>query len=214
MRPFHAFTGIAAPLPIANIDTDQIIPSQYLKVVSRDGLGEGLLAPLRYDATGQERSDFILNREPWRHAEILIARENFGCGSSREHALWALIGFGVRTIIAPSFATIFSGNAVRNGLLPAVIDPAQVEKLLALVTEPSTAAMTVDLEAQTISTATGDIIQFTIPQQSREALLNGLDEIGRTLHFEDAIADFEMRHLAEVSTIPRWPDLARLAPRT
>jgi 3-isopropylmalate/(R)-2-methylmalate dehydratase small subunit len=207
MSPFNSLTGIAAPLAIANIDTDQIVPARYLKGVTRDGLGDGLLAPLRYDEEGRERPEFILNQAPWRKAQILITRENFGCGSSREHAPWALAGFGIRVVIAPSFADIFYNNAIKNGLLPAIVQPAEAERLIELAHDPATAELTVDLEAQEIRTASGETVTFAISADRREALLFGLDEIGRSLEIEAAIAAFEARHLANVSPIPLWPEL-------
>lgn len=209
MNPFTTVTGVAAPLPIANIDTDRIIPARFLKGVTRDGLGQGLLAPLRYDLDCKERPEFILNREPWRAARILVTRENFGCGSSREHAPWALAGFGIRVVVAPSFADIFYNNAIKNGLLPAIAAPADVERLLDLVSDPATAVLTVDLESQLIRPAVGEPIGFAIAPERRAALLSGLDEIDRTLTFESAIADFEHRHLPSLPTIPDWPELER-----
>ncbi|GLR46365.1 3-isopropylmalate dehydratase small subunit [Sphingomonas astaxanthinifaciens] len=212
MTPFRTLTGIAAALPIANIDTDQVIPADYLKGTTRDGLGAGLFAPLRYDGEGRERCDFLLNREPWRRAEILVTLDNFGCGSSREHAPWALAGFGIRAILAPSFADIFRNNAFKNGLLPATLAPDAIARLLELAANPNSATFTVDLERQTVTTATGEEFAFDVPAERRDALLSGLDEIGRSLQLEDAIAAFEERHLATLPPIPAWPALAaRLA---
>lgn len=208
MTPFTHVTGVAAPLPIANVDTDQIVPGRFLKGTTRDGLGKALLAPLRYDPDGREQQDFILNREPWRQAKILVTLENFGCGSSREHAAWALADFGIRTVLAPSFADIFYNNAFKNGLLPAKLEAGAVERLLALAGNPATCLLKVDLEAGEVTATTGETFPFDVPAEKREALLSGLDEIGRSLKFEQAIASFEARHLPGVPPIPKWEVLS------
>lgn len=208
MTPFTLVTGVAAPLPIANVDTDQIVPGRFLKGTTRDGLGKVLLAPLRYDADGREQQDFILNREPWRQAKILVTLDNFGCGSSREHAAWALADFGIRTVLAPSFADIFYNNALKSGLLPAKLEAGAVERLLALAGNPATCLLKVDLEAGEVTASTGETFPFDVPAEKREALLSGLDEIGRSLKLEPAIAAFETRHLPGVPPIPEWEVLS------
>lgn len=207
MKKFTRLEGIAAPLPIANIDTDQILPWAYLKGVVRTGLGRGLFAPLRYDEHGRERPDFVLNRQPWRQAQILVARENFGCGSSREHAPWSLADFGVRCIIAPSFAEIFENNCFKNGILPLHLDPGAVEELLMQAAHPDSARFMIDLEAQELRDGTGRILPFSIEAERRGALLGGLDEIGRTMGHEALIQAYERKHLPGLSPIPpveRW----------
>jgi 3-isopropylmalate/(R)-2-methylmalate dehydratase small subunit len=192
VTPFLTLTGIAAPLPIANIDTDMLLSAKFLKTVSRAGLGKGLFHALRVDDTGRERPDFILNREPWRQARILIALDNFGCGSSREHAPWALLDFGIRCIMAPSFADIFHGNCFKNGILPITLPRATIDLLMAEAGEADSASMTIDLAAGTIAHA-GGILSFTIDAQRRERLLGGVDDIALALTFENAIAAQEAR---------------------
>lgn len=202
MTPFTRLDAIAAPLPIANVDTDRILPSAYLKGTVRTGLGRGLFAPLRYNDDGSEQPEFILNREPWRHAQILIARENFGCGSSREHAPWSLADFGIRCIIAPSFAEIFHNNCLKNGILPLSLDHGVVEQLLVQAADPNTARFTIDLEAQQLRDGAGRLVPFSVEREHRSALLHGLDEIGRTMTHEAAIAAFERGHLPGLAPIP------------
>ena len=192
MTPFRTLTGVAAPLPIANIDTDMLLSAKFLKTVSRTGLGKGLFHALRVDEEGRERSDFILNRAPWRQARILIALDNFGCGSSREHAPWALLDFGISCIIAPSFADIFYGNCFKNGILPITLPRATIDLLMAETADPAAATMTVDLEAGTIAHA-GGVLAFTLDAQRRERLLGGVDDIALALTFERAIAAQEAR---------------------
>lgn len=209
MTPFATLTGIAAPLPIANIDTDRIIPGAFLKGLSRDGLAEGLFAPLRYDDRGREQQHFILNIDPWRRAQILVTKENFGCGSSREHAAWALAEFGIGAVIAPSFADIFYSNALKNGLLPAIAAPDVVDCLLELTSDPDKAELMIDLREQKIRAVDGEVFGFQISPENREALLTGLDEIERTLQFSAQIAAFEEGHLPEIPAIPDWPELER-----
>lgn len=207
MKKFTRLEGIAVPLPIANIDTDQILPSAYLKGTVRTGLGRGLLAPLRYDEHGRERPDFVLNRQPWRQAQILVARENFGCGSSREHAPWSLADFGIRCIIAPNFAEIFENNCFKNGILPLRLDPDAVEELLVQAAHPNSARFTIDLEAQKLRDGTGRVLPFSIEAERRGALLEGLDEIGRTMGYEAVIEAYERKHLPDLMPIPpveRW----------
>jgi 3-isopropylmalate/(R)-2-methylmalate dehydratase small subunit len=192
MAPFRSLTGIAAPLPIANIDTDMILSAKFLKTVSRAGLGKGLFYALRIDSGGRERPDFVLNREPWRHANILITLDNFGCGSSREHAPWALLDFGIHCIIAPSFADIFYGNCFKNGILPIALARATIDRLMADAADPATATMTVDLAAQTIALHDG-VLAFEVDAQRRDRLLGGIDDIAYALRFADAIAAHEER---------------------
>src|SRR6201994_5087538 len=160
MEPFTTLTGVAAPMPMQNIDTDKIIPARFLKTIKRSGLGVHLFDPLRFDKDGNERPDFVLNQEPYRHAEIIIAYENFGCGSSREHAPWALLDFGIRCIIAPDFADIFFNNSFQNGILPVKLPQAEVDKLMDDASRGSNATLTVDLEKQEIRGPDGGVIRF------------------------------------------------------
>ena len=192
MQPFTKLTAIAAPLPMMNVDTDQIIPAKWLKTIQRTGLGVGLFESLRYREDGGERPDFVLNREPFRRAQILIAGPNFGCGSSREHAPWALLDFGIRCVIAPSFADIFHNNCFKNGILPIVLEKDQVDLLIheaATATDPT---FTVDLERRVIERPLGnEPIRFDLDPGNRDKLLHGLDEIGQTLQRAARIDAFE-----------------------
>jgi 3-isopropylmalate/(R)-2-methylmalate dehydratase small subunit len=198
MQAFTILTAIAAPLPMANIDTDQIIPARFLKTIKRSGLGKSLFAGLRYDDEGRERPEFILNKEPYRGAEILIAHENFGCGSSREHAPWALLDFGLRSVIAPSFADIFHGNCFKNGILPVVLPRAVCDQLMEDAKLGANARITVDLERQVVVRPNGEEISFSVDPFRRHTLLNGLDEIGQTLQHTTEIASYEAaRHAAK-----------------
>lgn len=192
MRPFKPIDGIAAPIPQANIDTDKILPGRFLKTITREGLGRALFDTQRFDEAGQERPDFVLNRVPYRQAEILIALENFGCGSSREHAPWALADFGIRAIVAPSFADIFRNNCIKNGILPIALPRSDVDRLIVLASSRETARMRIDLEAGTLVTVEGSQA-FEIDDGSRERLLRGLDEIGLSLRHGDAIDRFELQ---------------------
>ena len=185
MMPFTKLTGIAAPLLETNIDTDKIIPAEFLKTISRTGLAKGLLATMRRDPA------FVLNNSPWDKAKILVALENFGCGSSREHAPWALLDFGIRCIIAPSFADIFYNNCFKNGILPVILPRAQVDGLIALVTEPSSAWLEVDLEQQLVIQRGTAPLHFQIDLARKHALISGLDEIARTLEFNAQIDAYE-----------------------
>jgi 3-isopropylmalate/(R)-2-methylmalate dehydratase small subunit len=208
MRPFTRLTGIAAALPIANVDTDMILSAAFLKTVSRTGLGRGLFHALRFDADGRERPGFVLNRPPWREARILITLDNFGCGSSREHAPWALLDFGISCIIAPSFADIFHGNCFKNGMLPIRLPRGDIDRLMAEAERPETAGMTVDLESRTIVHA-GGTLSFDLDAQRRERLLGGVDDIALALRFEAAIGGYEER----VATEAQWladPGLGRM----
>ena len=191
MEKFTTLTGVAAPLPLTNVDTDMIIPKQYLKVITRDGLGKGLFDEMRYHEDGSEIEDFVLNRAAYRNANILVAGENFGCGSSREHAPWALLDFGITCVIAPSFADIFYNNCFKNGVLPIVLPPEDVEKLLDDADRGSNAVLTIDLESQTIKGPDGGEIRFEIDPYRKHCLMNGLDDIALTLEKGAQIDTFE-----------------------
>jgi len=193
MQPFTVLTGVAAPLRIVNVDTDMIIPKQYLKTIKRTGLGTGLFAEMRYREDGSENPDFVLNKPAYRNAQILVASDNFGCGSSREHAPWALLDFGIRCVIATSFADIFYNNCFKNGILPIVVSPEDIEKLFDDAERGSNATVTVDLEACEIRGPDGGAIKFELDAFRRHCLLNGLDDIGLTLEKGPAIAAFEDR---------------------
>jgi 3-isopropylmalate/(R)-2-methylmalate dehydratase small subunit len=196
MQPFTTLTGVAAPLPMMNVDTDMIIPKQFLKTIKRTGLGVHLFTEMRYDEDGRENPDFVLNQPAYREAEILVAGANFGCGSSREHAPWALMDFGIRCVIAPSFADIFYNNCFKNGILPIALPQEDVDKLMDDASRGSNARLTVDLEAQTIHGPDGGTIRFDIDPHLKHCLLNGLDDIALTLGREDAIAAYEARQKA------------------
>ena len=191
MDKFTTLTGVAAPLPLINIDTDMIIPKQFLKTIKRTGLGKSLFFELRYDEAGAELPDFVLNKPAYRAAQILVAGENFGCGSSREHAPWALLDFGLRCIIAPSFADIFFNNCFKNGILPIVLPQADVDKLMEDAERGANATITIDLESQTIKGPDGGTIRFDVDPFRKHCLLNGLDDIGLTLQKADKIKAFE-----------------------
>ncbi len=191
MEKFVTLTGVAAPLDMINVDTDQIIPKQFLTTIKRSGLGAGLFYDLRYDEEGREKSDFVLNQPAYQTAKILVAGDNFGCGSSREHAPWALLDFGIRCVIAPSFADIFYNNCFKNGILPIALPQEDVDKLMDDAERGANATITVDLEAQTIQGPDGGTIRFDIDPFRKQCLLNGLDDIGLTLQKEAAIAGYE-----------------------
>jgi 3-isopropylmalate/(R)-2-methylmalate dehydratase small subunit len=191
MQKFTTLTGVAAPLPMRNVDTDMIIPKQFLKTIKRTGLGKSLFYEMRYDEAGKEVSDFVLNRPAYRKATILVAGENFGCGSSREHAPWALLDFGIRCIIATDFADIFYNNCFQNGILPIKLPQADVDKLMDDANRGSNATLTVDLEKQEIRGPDGGVIKFDIDPFRKHCLLNGLDNIGLTLEKQKAIDAFE-----------------------
>jgi len=197
MQAFTTLTGIAAPLPMINVDTDKIIPAHWLKTIKRTGLGVGLFESLRYKEDGGENPEFVLNREPYRRAQILIAGENFGCGSSREHAVWALADFGIRCVIAPSFGDIFFNNSSKNGVLVVVLPKDQVELLMREAGEAADPTFTVDLEAQEIRRPEGNApLRFEIDPWRKHCLLNGLDDIGLTLQKGERIDGFEAKHKA------------------
>ena len=191
MDKFTTLSGIAAPLPMTNVDTDQIIPKQFLKSIKRTGFGKNLFAPMRYDADGNENPDFVLNRAPYRDAKILIAGDNFGCGSSREHAPWALLDFGIRCLIAPSFADIFFNNCTKNGILPIALPKDVVDKLLDDAERGANAIIAVDLEKQEITGPDGGMVGFAVDPFRKHCLLNGLDDIDLTMQKEDKITAFE-----------------------
>ena len=205
MQAFTELTAIAAPLPLANVDTDKIIPARFLKTIKRSGLGKSLFAGLRYDEAGAERPDFVLNQEPFRGAEILVAHENFGCGSSREHAPWALLDFGIRCVIAPSFADIFHGNCFKNGILPVVLPRAVCDQLMEDARLGANARITVDLARQVVVRPNGEEIPFSVDPFRRHSLLNGLDEIGQTMQRTAAIDRYEA---ARTSAKPWLPSIA------
>ena len=193
MDAFVRLEGVAAALPMANVDTDMIIPKQFLKTIQRTGLGKFLFHDRRRTQDGGEIDTFVLNRSPWRNAEILIAGTNFGCGSSREHAPWALADFGIRCVVAPSFADIFFNNSSKNGILLVALPESDVETLMKDASEPETARMTVDLEQCTITRADGTVLAFEVDAHRRHCLLNGLDDIGLTLERTGHIESYEAR---------------------
>ncbi|TPP07256.1 3-isopropylmalate dehydratase small subunit [Rhizobium glycinendophyticum] len=197
MDKFVKLTGVAAPLPVVNIDTDMIIPKDYLKTIKRTGLGTGLFAEARYKEDGSENPDFVLNKPAYRNAQILVAGDNFGCGSSREHAPWALLDFGIRCVISTSFADIFYNNCFKNGILPIVVSPENLEKLMDDASRGSNAVLTVDLEAQEITGPDGGKISFELDAFKRHCMLNGLDDIGLTLEKASSIANFEKSNAAQ-----------------
>ena len=193
MQPFTTLTGIAAPLPLINVDTDMIIPKQYLKTIKRSGLGKSLFDELRRTPDGEEIPEFVLNRPAYRSASILVAGDNFGCGSSREHAPWALLDFGIRCIISTSFADIFYNNCFKNGILPIVLPQEEVAKLLDDAERGANATITVDLEKQEIRGPDGGVITFDVDPFRKHCLLNGLDDIGLTLAHVPQIDAYEGR---------------------
>ena len=197
MDKFTTLTGVAAPLPLINIDTDMIIPKQFLKTIARTGLGKNLFDEMRYDAAGAENPEFVLNKPAYRNAQILVTGDNFGCGSSREHAPWALLDFGIRCVIATSFADIFYNNCFKNGILPIVLPQAEVDKLMDDAERGANAVVTIDLENQVIKGPDGGEVAFEVDAFRRHCLLNGLDDIGLTLEKESAIDAFEARQKAE-----------------
>ena len=198
MEKFTTLEGVAAPLKIINVDTDMIIPKQYLKTIKRTGLGKGLFSEQRYKDDGSDNPDFILNKPAYRNAKVLVAGDNFGCGSSREHAPWALQDFGIRAVIAPSFADIFFGNCYKNGMLPIVLPQEQVDVLLADAAGDNTRVITIDLPNQKVIRANGESFSFEINPTSKLQLVEGLDEIGQTMMRNAEIAGFEQRqHLSQ-----------------
>lgn len=197
MKKFETFSGIAAPMPLVNIDTDMIIPKRFLKSIQRSGFGVSLFDEMRYNRDGTEIPDFVLNKPQYRSAQILIAGDNFGCGSSREHAPWALDDFGIKVIVSTSFADIFFNNSFKNGMLPIVLPQEQVDLLMADAEKGENARMTVDLVAQEITTSEGDVIKFEVDAFKKHCLLNGLDDIGLTMEKAASIDAFEAKAGAE-----------------
>jgi len=197
MQPFTTLTGVAAPLPMANVDTDKIIPARFLKSINRTGFGKNLFHSMRFREDGSENPDFVLNQPAYRNAEVLIAFENFGCGSSREHAPWALLDFGIRCVIAPDFADIFHNNCFKNGILPVRLPREVCEALMDDARLGGNARLTVDLERQIVVRPSGEEIPFEVDPLRKHLLLNGLDDIGQTLQHAGAIDSFEARRKTE-----------------
>ena len=193
MEKFEKLTAIAAPMPLINIDTDMIIPKQFLKTIKRTGLGVSAFYEMRYNLDGSNKPDFVLNKEAYKGANILVAGDNFGCGSSREHAPWALLDFGIRCVISTSFADIFYNNCFKNGILPVVVTEEQLRLLMNDAEKGSNSRMVVDLENQNIKTSDGDVIRFDVDQHSKHCLINGLDDIGLTLEKVSSIDTFEAK---------------------
>lgn len=191
MEKFTKVTGVAAPMPLINIDTDMIIPKLFLKTIKRSGLGKNLFDEMRYDDAGKEISSFILNQPAYRNAQIIVAGDNFGCGSSREHAPWALLDFGIRVVISTSFADIFYSNCFKNGILPIVLPQSDVDKLMSDAERGANATVSVDLDNQTITGPDGGEISFEVDAFKKHCLLNGLDDIGLTMQKSDEIDRFE-----------------------
>jgi len=200
MDKFTTLTGIAAPMPLVNIDTDMIIPKQFLKTIQRSGLGKNLFDEMRYTQDGAEIPGFVLNQPAYRQAEIIVAGDNFGCGSSREHAPWALLDFGIRCVISTSFADIFFNNCFKNGILPIVLPQEAVDVLMEDARKGENARMTVDLVAQTVTTSDGQSFAFEVDSHRKHCLLNGLDDIGLTLEKAAAIDSFE----AQTKALRPW----------
>ena len=196
MDKFTTLDGVAAPLPIINVDTDKIIPKQYLKTIQRTGLGKALFDEMRYRDDRSENPDFVLNQPAYRHAKILVAGENFGCGSSREHAPWALLDFGIRCVIAASYADIFYNNCFKNGILPITLPQETVDLLMDDARNGANARLSIDLERQVITRPDGQEVRFEIDRFRKHCLLNGLDDIGLTLQKDGAIAGFEAKNRA------------------
>jgi len=197
MDKFTSLRGVAAPMPMINIDTDAIIPKQFLKTLTRKGLGKHLFTEMRYADDGSENPDFVLNKEPYRKASILVAGENFGCGSSREHAPWSLLDFGIRCVIAPSFADIFFNNCFKNGILPIVLPQEQIDELMEDAEKGANAIVTVDLESQQITRPDGETIAFEVDSFRKHCLLNGLDDVGLTMQKAATVDTYENRQKAE-----------------
>ena len=202
MQAFTTLTAVAAPLPLANVDTDKIIPARFLKTIKRTGLGANLFDTLRFDGAGQERPDFVLNTEPYRHAQILIAHENFGCGSSREHAPWALLDFGIRCVIAPSFADIFHNNCFKNGILPVRLPREVCDHLMEDARMGGNARITVDLARQVVVRPSGEEIAFPIDAFRKQLMLLGLDDIGQTMQRAAGIDAYEARQRTDAAWMP------------
>ena len=197
MDAFTTLTGVAAPMDLINIDTDMIVPKQFLKTIKRSGLGKNLFDEMRYTADGAEIPEFVLNQPAYRHAEILVAGDNFGCGSSREHAPWALLDFGIRCVIAPSFADIFYGNCFKNGILPIALPQDMVDDLMQDAKRGANARISVDLAAQTVTGSDGKTYGFEIDAFKKHCLLNGLDDIGLTMEKKSSIDAYEAKAATE-----------------
>jgi len=193
MQKFTTLTGVAAPLNIMNVDTDMIIPKDYLKTIERTGLGRGLFSEMRYNEDGTENPDFVLNKPAYRKAQIIVAGDNFGCGSSREHAPWALLDYGIRCVISTSFADIFHNNCFKNGILPVVVSREDLDKLMDDAERGSNATLTIDLETQEIHGPDGGTVKFEVDPFKKHCMLNGLDDIGLTLEKADHLANYERR---------------------
>jgi 3-isopropylmalate/(R)-2-methylmalate dehydratase small subunit len=194
MAQFTQLTSTLMPLPVNDIDTDQIIPARFLKATDKKGMGDNLFADWRYNADGSPKAEFVLNDPTYRGAKILLAGDNFGCGSSREHAPWALTGFGFRAVISTSFADIFRSNALKNGLLPIIVDEETLQSLFDLSEEAPNVQLTIDLATQTVSLPDGSKVKFPIDGFSKKCLLNGVDELGYIKEFDSQIADYEQRN--------------------
>ena len=205
MDKFTVLTGVAAPLPIVNVDTDMIIPKQHLKTIKRTGLGVALFEEMRYDLSGKENPDFVLNKPAYRKAQILVAGDNFGCGSSREHAPWALLDFGIRCVISTSFADIFYNNCFKNGILPVKVSKEDLDKLMDDASRGSNSTLTVDLEKQEIKGPDGGTLKFEIDPFRRKCLLEGLDDIGLTMQHVSDIDAYE----AQGKTTQPWLHAAK-----
>jgi len=197
MEKFKKLTGVAAPMPLVNIDTDMIIPKQFLKTIKRSGLGVNLFDEMRYNDDGTEKPDFVLNKPAYRNAEIIVSGDNFGCGSSREHAPWALLDFGIRCVISTSFADIFYNNCFKNGILPIILPAEQVEVLMRDAEKGQNARITVDLESQEVTSADGQTFSFQVDPFKKHCLINGLDDIGLTLKKVKSIDAFESQTAIE-----------------
>ena len=193
MEKFEKLSGVAAPMPLVNIDTDMIIPKVFLKTIKRSGLGVNLFDEMRYDREGNEISDFVLNKPQYRDAKILVAGDNFGCGSSREHAPWAIADFGIKCVISTSFADIFYNNCFKNGILPVILPQQQVDILMSEAEKGANALIEVDLESQNIVTSEGEVFTFEIDPFKKHCLINGLDDIGLTMEKEDYITSYESK---------------------
>lgn len=200
MEKFTTLSGIAAPMPLVNIDTDMIIPKQFLKTIKRSGLGANLFDEMRFTLEGEEIPEFVLNQPAYREAQILVAGDNFGCGSSREHAPWAIADFGIRCVVSTSFADIFYNNCFKNGILPIVLPEEQRDALMKDAEKGANARIEVDLEAQTITSSDGEVFSFELDAFKKHCLLNGLDDIGLTMEKAAAIDAFE----AEVGATRSW----------
>lgn len=201
MEPIKTFTGRVAPLPINDIDTDQIIPARFLKVTDKNGLGAAAFSDWRYEADGSPKPDFVLNKPEYQGATVLVGGTNFGAGSSREHASWALMGAGFKAVISTYFADIFRNNALKNGFLPIIVDPDTHQQLISLAQEDPTTQVTVDLESQTLTLPDGRAVTFPIDAFSKECLLNGVDQLGYLLNMQDAVEAYEAEHPTRIQTV-------------